>query len=120
MLTEQEINEILDSNEALTEYVTASMVQAISAGLKRAKNPDTPPSAVAQMIDVLRKARGDLTGATQQQNMPTMNVNIQFSGSQPQQGQVVDGTATRVDTPLQGSPPSALGEVSNIAGGDDA
>ena len=85
MLTKDAIEEILESRENLTEYVTASMIQAISIGVDKVKSPDATPNSVAALIEALRKARGDLTGDIAQTNMPKMTVSIEFSGQgQPQ------------------------------------
>lgn len=76
------IKELLDSKEKLTEFSTTALIHAITAGLIRSKDEKTPPSAVAQLIDQLRKVRADLTGDNHQAAMPQMLVNIQFGQSQ--------------------------------------
>lgn len=110
MLTKDAIEEILESRENLTEYVTASMIQAISIGVDKVKAPDASPNAVAALIEALRKARGDLTGDVAQANMPQMMVNIQFSG----QGQPQCITTQPAKSVIEGTPPSALSELENV------
>lgn len=78
MLSESAIRELLDDKDKLTEFSTASLIHAITAGVIRVKDPKTPASAVSQFIESLRKVRADLTGDNHEMNMPQMMVNIAF------------------------------------------
>ena len=77
-LSEQSIKELLDSKEKLTEFSSTALIHAITAGVMRVQDPKTPPSAVSQFIESLRKVRADLTGDNHEMNVPQMMVNIQF------------------------------------------
>lgn len=79
MLTKEILNQILDSKEELTNFVTAAFVQAIAIAVDKLRDPATSASAAAALIEALRKARADLTGDSAEVNMPQMLVNIQFS-----------------------------------------
>lgn len=115
MLTETEINEILDSREALTEFVTTAMIETVSAGLKRVRDPDASATFISQYMDVLRKMRSDLTGDNQHANMPTMMVNIQFNnGQNPAPASGTQELPVIETNTLVGAPPSALSHVSNF------
>lgn len=89
MLTEAELNELLDSRVKGAEYVSGALYQAVCIAIERVQDPKTTPSAVSQLIESLRKVRSDLVGDNQQTQMPTMMVNIKFDS-------------------IQGTPPSSL------------
>ena len=127
MLSEAAVKEVISSKDMLTEYATATWVQAVNLALQRLRDPDVNPNAFAGFIETLRKTRADLTGDNGSSAMPTMMVNIQFDkhqapilvGSQttadPLTGTppILVGSQTTAD-PLTGSPPSFLATSSNI------
>jgi len=92
MLTEAELNELLDCKIKGAEYVSGALYQAVCIAIEKVQDPKTSPSAVSQLIESLRKVRGDLVGITQQAQTPTMMVNIKFDS-------------------IQGTPPSSLQHV---------
>ena len=82
-LTKKTMEELLGSKEKLTEFTTATLIHAITIGLRRIKDTNTSPTAVNQFVETLRKVRADLTGDDHEAaNTPQMMVNIQFNNAQ--------------------------------------
>jgi len=94
-LSDQSIQELLDSKEKLTEFSTTALIHAITAGVLRVQDPKTAPSAVSQFIESLRKVRADLTGDNHETNVPQMMVNIQFGKAEQAVPVAIDVTPQR-------------------------
>lgn len=83
-LSKEAIEQLLESESLLTDYITTAYILAVEEGLARITNPNTSPNAVMGLIEALRKARSDLVGTHDGVATPTMQVNFSFSRAQTQ------------------------------------
>lgn len=94
MLSRAEIEDIISEKDKFSDFVSASMVLALTKGLQHTKNDKTPLSSISNFVETMRKTRADLTGDSHENAIPRMMVNIQFGSapkavSLPIEGEVV-------------------------------
>lgn len=105
MLTRQQIEDIIADNDQFSEFVSATMVLALTKGLERTKLENTPLNAISNFIEVLRKARADLTGDSHELKVPHMMVNIQFGSAPKAQSIPIEGEIVEKRAPEPASEP---------------